>query len=357
MDFNTEQQWQAVLTRDISQDGRLYYGVKTTGVYCRPSCPSRRPRRQSVEFFSDSASAERAGYRPCRRCRPTEINRTVRAVQAACRFIREHTDEPLTLADLARAAGASPYHLQRSFKRLVGITPRKYHQALRVENLRRELNQSETVTEAIYAAGFGSSSRVYERAPSDLGMTPRQYQRRGAGTVIRFAVFDSSLGKIMLAAAGKGICSLRFGDSEAALRRELTAEFSAAQIIEDPQGLALHRQAVLRFLDGESATLSLPLDIRATVFQHRVWEALRAIPAGETRSYQEVAAAIGRPSAVRAVARACARNPVALAVPCHRVVRQDGDLAGYRWGVNRKAALLQLEQRHASRTGSTSREK
>lgn len=341
--MTTEQKWQRVLERDRSQDGRFFYAVKSTGIFCRPSCPSRRPRRRSVEFFDTVTAAQHAGFRPCRRCRPTEVAAQARAVKAATVYIDTHVEEPLRLATLADAVGLSPFHLHRLFRRELGVTPRQYHEAQRMKRFKRELGSGRKVTDAVYEAGFGSASRLYEKA-GQLGMAPAAYRAGGAGHAIAYTIFESDLGKILLAATDKGVCALRFADDEAALTRELAGEFPAAQLTRDDRKLARQRDAVLDHLADSRTALDLPLDVRATAFQRRVWEILQTIPAGETRSYSEVARKLGDPNSVRAVARACATNPVALVVPCHRVVRTGGALAGYRWGLKRKQALLQREK-------------
>jgi AraC family transcriptional regulator of adaptative response/methylated-DNA-[protein]-cysteine methyltransferase len=341
--MTTEQKWQRVLDRDRSQDGRFFYAVKSTGIFCRPSCPSRRPRRRSVEFFDSVTAAQHAGFRPCRRCKPTEVATQARAIRAASTYIDAHLDEPLRLAALADAVGLSPFHLHRLFRRELGVTPRQYHEAQRMKKFKRELGSGRKVTDAVYEAGFGSASRLYEKA-GQLGMKPSAYRAGGAGQSIAYTMFDSELGKVLLAATEKGVCALRFADEEVALERELASEFPAAQLTRDDRKLARHRDAVLDHLADSRTALDLPLDVRATAFQRRVWEILQAIPAGETRSYSEVAHKLGDPNAVRAVARACATNPVALVIPCHRVVRTGGALAGYRWGIQRKSALLQREK-------------
>ncbi len=356
--MTTEQMWQVVLGRSREHDGKLYYAVRSTGVYCRPSCPSRRPRRESVEFFASAEEAERAGYRACRRCRPTEVAAAVQAVEAARRAIDAAVEEQMgkeveegstarfTLASLAAQAGMSPYHLQRTFKRMLGVTPREYRQAVRVQRLKHGMRAGEPVTGAIYAAGFGSSSRVYETAARELGMTPGQYRRRGAGLVIRYGCFASPLGTVLLAATERGLCSLAFGEDEGPLRQALRQEFSAADLREDAAALVPYHDALLQWLsDVPAAGLVLPLDPQGTTFQRRVWNLLQQIPVGETRTYQQLAEATGDRRAVRAVARACATNPIAIAIPCHRVLRKDGALAGYRWGLERKQKLLEHEGR------------
>jgi AraC family transcriptional regulator of adaptative response/methylated-DNA-[protein]-cysteine methyltransferase len=341
MQFET--QWQHVMARDARQDGRFVFAVRTTGVYCRPSCPSRRPRRDSVEFFPDPQQAERAGYRACLRCKPTQISTQARAVIRA-RQLLDQAEGVLTLADLSQQVGVSPFHLQRLFKRATGLSPREYQSARRMQHVKHGLRKGDDVTTAIYDAGFGSPSRLYEKSSQHLGMTPGTYRRGGAGATVNFAIVPSALGRLLVAATPRGLCAVRFGDNATELERGLREELPAATIVRDDAALQPYLQPLLANLRGEHTTVDLPLDVRATAFQKKVWDALRRIPSGETRSYSEVASEIGSPMAVRAVARACATNPVAIAVPCHRVVRSDGELAGYRWGIARKKRLLQREK-------------
>jgi AraC family transcriptional regulator of adaptative response/methylated-DNA-[protein]-cysteine methyltransferase len=339
---SAHEKWQAVLTRDRRQDGRFFFAVRTTGVYCRPSCPSRRPNRENVEFFARTEDAERAGYRPCLRCRPLEMDAQLRAVRRACALLKERKDENVTLAELASGCGMSPFHLQRVFKKLTGVSPRAYQQALRTSEFKEKLADAQSVTDAVYASGYGSSSRAYERAGERLGMTPGAYRKAGGGEEIHYGLFDSAIGRFLLAATERGVCSLRIGDSDDALIREVQEEFAAAALLRDEARLQSLGEVVKRSI-AEGGTPELPLHVKATAFQAKVWEELRKIPAGETLTYAEVAARLGSPSAVRAVARACAKNPVALLTPCHRVVSKSGELAGYRWGVERKRQLLQRE--------------
>lgn len=348
-----EAYWQAVQERDRSRDGTFYYGVRSTGIYCRPSCPSRRPGRPQVVFFEQPAQAEAAGFRPCRRCRPLEAaNYQAEIVQQACRYIEDNVARPAgppALAELGQQVGLSPFHLQRLFKRVTGVSPRQYAEAYRLGQLKDRLKDQESVTGALYSAGYGSSSRLYEQASASMGMTPASYRRGGSGTAIHYTVADCSLGHLMVAATDKGICAVRLGDDEGKLRDELAREYPAAELHRDESGaLGEWVQEILNYLAGQQPRLDLPLDIQATAFQRQVWEALRTIPYGSTRSYGEVAASLGQPGAVRAVAHACAVNPVALVIPCHRVIRQNGELAGYRWGLDRKRALLEKERAVAS---------
>jgi AraC family transcriptional regulator of adaptative response/methylated-DNA-[protein]-cysteine methyltransferase len=342
--------WQAVLDRDRQYDGVFVFAVRSTGVYCRPSCPSRRPRRERVQFFEQPAQAEAAGFRPCQRCHPEQATRlepNLELVQAICRAIDERDDRPPTLAQLSQQFSMSPYHLQRTFKRIVGLTPKQYAAAQRAERFKQHLKEKTTVTEAIYEAGYPSSSSAYDEASEQLGMTPTTCRRGGLTTTITYAVTPCPLGYLLVAATDKGVCAVRLGDSEEELAATLAAEFPAAQVQPGSGDLTQWVASLQHYLRGAQPHLDLPLDVRATAFQRRVWAALQAIPYGNTRSYSEVAQAIGQPTAVRAVARACASNPVALVVPCHRVVREDGGLGGYRWGIERKKALLAQEARRA----------
>jgi len=338
-------QWRAVLDRDRRYDGAFVYAVRSTGIYCRPSCPSRRPRRTQVRFFSIPEAAEAVGFRACRRCKPA--SRTpdpeVELVRDLCRALAAQPDRRLELGALARLAGRGPQQVTRAFRRVLGVSPRQYQEALQLRRLKTELKGRRHVSPAIYEAGYSSSSRVYERARAELGMTPAAYARGGAGMRIAHAIVPSPLGRLLVAATERGVCHVSLGDDAARLERGLREEFPAATIGGDQAQLAGWVRAVLRYLEGREPHLELPLDVRATAFQRQVWSALRKIPYGETRSYGEVASAIGRPRAVRAVARACAMNPTALVVPCHRVVSKDGSTGGYRWGPERKRKLLALE--------------
>jgi AraC family transcriptional regulator of adaptative response/methylated-DNA-[protein]-cysteine methyltransferase len=340
---NANQKWSMVLAHDAKADGRFVYAVKSTGVFCRPSCPSRRPRRENVEFFNSPAQAQQAGYRACRRCTPLERNPQSQKVEAACQYIDDNLDITLSLTAISRHVAISPFHFQRMFKRMLGISPREYQQARRAGKFREALLTDGSVTEAIYEAGFSSSSRAYESVPAQLGMTPSAFRRGGEGVEIRCTVVATDLGKLLVATTARGVCSVRFGESEAALLRELKKDFSAAEIRRDDKELEPVAAQIKQLLSGPAAPLNIPLDLRGTAFQQMVWKELRRIPAGQTRSYTDIAKTIGKPKAVRAVANACGSNPVALVVPCHRVVQKNGSLAGYRWGVKRKAALLGKE--------------
>ena len=343
--------WQAVVGRDATQDGKFVFAVSTTGVFCRPSCAARRPRRENVTFYRRPEEAERAGYRACLRCRPKAAggNTQVQVVKRICRYIEEHLDEPVTLATLGEIFAQSPFHLQRTFKAVLGISPKAYADACRMKLLKRNLQAGHSVTRAMYDAGYGSSSRLYERTASQLGMTPDKYRRGAIAAPIRYTFAESPLGRMLVAATDKGICAIQFADSEDELEQGLKHEFPFAQRKRDDEGLRAWKETLLRRLRGQKLNSSLPLDIQATAFQRRVWEYLQSIPYGETRSYSQVANAIGDCNAARAVARACATNPVAVAIPCHRVIREGGDLGGYRWGMERKEVLLKLEREQASR--------
>jgi AraC family transcriptional regulator of adaptative response/methylated-DNA-[protein]-cysteine methyltransferase len=340
--------WEATLHRDSRLDGFFYYAVVTTGVYCRPSCPSRRPRRENVRFFREREEAERAGFRACLRCQPADpATRHPQAelVRRVCRRIEANLDGPFTLDALGRELGLSPFHLQRTFKSVAGISPRAYADACRLETLKAGLRRGEPVTRAMVDAGYGSSSRFYERTATQLGMAPTQYRSGGAGEAIRYGIAASPVGKLLIAATGKGICAIRLGDSRRDLEAALRQEFRAAHLQPDDGAIARWSALIVEHLGGQRPRLDLPLDIQATAFQRLVWEHLRTIPRGETESYAEVAAAIGRPKAARAVARACAANSVAIAIPCHRVIRQDGTAGSYRWGIARKQRILEMEKR------------
>jgi AraC family transcriptional regulator of adaptative response/methylated-DNA-[protein]-cysteine methyltransferase len=348
--------WTAVVARDAGRDGEFVFAVSSTGVYCRPSCAARRPRRENVQFFARPEQAEQAGYRACLRCRPKSFrgNTESDGVKAICRFIEQHLDESLTLDRLGREFRQSPFHLQRRFKAVLGITPRAYADSCRLRTLKHNLRAGDLVTRAMYDAGYGSSSRLYEKTAAQLGMTPDKYRRGAIAATIRYTCADSPLGRMMIAATDRGICSIQFARTDGELIEGLKHEFPFAvrKLDHADGGLKAWVSALLRHMRGKdnekeknTKDATLPLDIRATAFQRRVWTYLQSIPFGATRSYSQVAAGIGRPSAVRAVARACATNPVAVAIPCHRVVRQDGSMGGYRWGIERKKALLQMEQR------------
>jgi AraC family transcriptional regulator of adaptative response/methylated-DNA-[protein]-cysteine methyltransferase len=341
--------WNAVARRDRDADGQFVYGVTSTGVFCRPSCPSRRPRMDRVRFFDSPATAVAAGFRPCKRCRPltaSPLPGTEAAIQRATTYLAEHAEETISLATLARVSGLSAFHLQRQFKRALGLSPREYQAAFRARRFRQELRSGREVTDAIYEAGYGSPSRVYEASPTG-GMSPARYRRGGEGTTVGFVTLRCPLGWLLVAATQKGVCAVKLGDTAQALEVELRHEFSRADVragtLVKPEWVS----GVLDRLTGAASDVALPLDVRGTAFQWRVWRALQRIATGETRSYSEVARAIGKPAAVRAVARACAANPVCIVIPCHRVVAKDGGLGGYRWGASRKARILKDEKKRS----------
>lgn len=345
--------WKAVSDRDRSSDGNFVFAVRTTGIFCRPSCPARRPHRANVEFFLSAEEARAAGYRACKRCNPEAAVRTLgeKRVRDAAKYIENHPVEPLSLGALASRVKLSPFHLQREFKRIFGLTPRAYQAAIRVGRLKSHLAGGESVSRASYEAGFGSSRAAYETASKSMGMTPGEFRRAGAGKHIRFIVGESAVGKILVAATDRGICWIAMGDEPELLEEDLARTFSGASLTRARPG---DRQ-IQRWLASAIAiaagrkTVAPPLDIVGTAFQLKVWEALRKIPAGATRTYSEVAAEIGAADASRAVGSACAQNPVSLLVPCHRVLRADGALGGYRWGVERKKRLLDAEKGNAAR--------
>lgn len=339
------ERWASLLAKDKTADGAFYYAVATTGVYCRPSCAARRPNRENVTFYDTCAEAEAAGYRPCKRCKPNELTlaaQNAAKVAEACRLISQ-ADESLKLDSLASAVGLSAFHFHRLFKSIVGVTPKAYALATRQQRVRESLGKSTSVTEAIYDAGFNSNGRFYATASEVLGMTPTNYRAGGVNTEIKFAVAQCSLGAILVAASDKGVCAILLGDDPAELVRDVQDRFPKACLIGGDDEFEKLVAQVVGFVETPHAEWELPLDIRGTAFQHRVWQTLRAIPPGETVSYAELARRMGEPKAVRAVAGACAANHLAVAIPCHRVVRTDGSLSGYRWGVERKRVLLERE--------------
>ena len=342
-----DSRWKKVVARDGTSDGQFVFAVSSTGVYCRPSCPSRRPRRENVRFFRQAEEAEKAGFRACMRCRPRGAGGSPRQemVKAVCRYIEQHPDEPILLGQLGAQFRQSPFHLQRTFKAALGITPKQYADSCRMIGFRKSLRSGQSVTRAMHEAGYSSTSRLYERTAAELGMEPSKYRRGAIATVVRYSCADSPLGRVLIAMTEKGICSIQFAESDEELEQGLKHEFPFANRRRDDEGLSATMRDLMRHMRGLKVPHSLPLDIQATAFQRRVWNYLQTIGFGETRSYSDVAKAIKRPTAVRAVARACATNPVAIAIPCHRVVRSNGDLGGYRWGMKRKQALLALESK------------
>ena len=341
----SDPRWAAVVARDPKADGKFFYSVKTTGVYCRPSCAARTARPENVAFHLTAADAEQAGFRPCKRCKPDQpplAEQHAAQVAELCRLI-ENAEQVMSLEELANQAGLSAYHLHRVFKAVTGLTPRAYAAAHRAKRVRTELGRSGTVTDAIYGAGYNSNGRFYEESNQVLGMTPTNYRAGGANTEIRFAIGECSLGSILVAASERGVCAILLGDDPDQLARDLQDRFPRAELMGGDAGFEQLVAKVVGFVEAPRLGLDLPLDVRGTAFQQRVWQALRQIPAGETVSYTEVAKRIGSPKSVRAVAQACAANALAVAIPCHRVVRNDGGLSGYRWGVERKRALLGRE--------------
>jgi AraC family transcriptional regulator of adaptative response/methylated-DNA-[protein]-cysteine methyltransferase len=349
-DAINSRRWQAVLDRDSTLDGAFVFAVSSTGIFCRPSCPAKRPYRKNVSFFDHPLAAEQAGYRACLRCRPNAAdgNPQTATVRALCRYIEQHIEDRLTLSLLAKEFRLSPFHLQRTFKSVLGVSPKAYIDAVRLRQVKQNLQAGHSVTTALYAAGYGSSSRLYERTSTQLGMTPEKYRRGAVAAIVRYTIATSPLGRMLIAATDKGICVIHFANSDQQLQQGLIREFPFATRRRDDEALSQWRENLTRLLDRGDANPSLPLDIRATAFQRRVWETLQKIPRGETLSYGAVAKTIGMPKASRAVARACATNPVALAIPCHRVVREDGGLGGYRWGIERKQQLLAMEKMQKS---------
>jgi AraC family transcriptional regulator of adaptative response/methylated-DNA-[protein]-cysteine methyltransferase len=345
MNEQIDWRWRAVQAKNAEFDGVFYFGVQTTGVFCRPSCSSRSPKRENVSFFRTPVEAERSGFRACLRCKPKRDyfpGPAATLVARAFEILTEEKDDVPTVDELARRLEVSPGHLQKTFKAVLGISPKEVTDMMRIQNFKRNVRETD-VTTSLYDSGFGSSRSLYEKAGEKLGMTPATYKKGGKGMKIKYTIADSPLGKLMVAATERGICAVSFGDDGASLERELADEFFAAEIEANDEGLKDAVRAILRSLDGEKSILTLPLDLHATAFQMRVWSELRKIPYGETRSYAQVAASVGNPKAVRAVARACATNPVALVNPCHRVIGSDGKLAGYKWGIERKEALLAKE--------------
>lgn len=351
MNMNTalkdDQLWQAVMAKDARFDGQFVFAVSSTGVYCRPSCPSRRAHRERVKFFELPEAAEQAGFRACLRCQPRRarvLDPQIELVQRVCRLLDSNESESLKLAELASQAGVSPFHLQRTFKRVMGISPRQYLAARKIDNFKTLVRKGDSVTGALYESGFNSSSRLYEHAAEELGMTPATYSRGGRGVNISYTIAASPMGRLLVAVTERGVCAVRMADNDAELEKDLRAEFPNAEVKRDDSALRESVQKILNHLENNEPRLDLPLDIKATAFQRQVWEQLRSIPYGETVSYGDVAKALGKPGAVRAVGRACATNPVALVIPCHRVVREDKTLGGYRWGLDRKRKLLALER-------------
>jgi AraC family transcriptional regulator, regulatory protein of adaptative response / methylated-DNA-[protein]-cysteine methyltransferase len=344
--------WQAVKTKDASYDGQFFYGVLTTKVFCRPGCAARMPLRENVRFYKTSAEAAADGLRPCKRCKPLDVRPGAAqdVIRRACVYIRRNLEnrDALKLDAISQNAGFSPYHFQRSFKSAMGVTPRQYAEGLRMETLKEDLRTGPSVTDAIYSAGFNSSSRVYDRAAASLGMTPKQYRTGGAAVEISHVTVKTPLGPVMIGATDRGLCFLQFGESGSELLEALRQEFPAATLIPMPKPYSndfnLWMEGLISFLAGEAKLAPTPVDLHGTAFQLKVWRYLQTIPAGSLQSYAEVAQGIGQPKAFRAVASACAANRVAVVVPCHRVIRGDGGLGGYRWGIERKRTILETER-------------
>jgi AraC family transcriptional regulator of adaptative response/methylated-DNA-[protein]-cysteine methyltransferase len=336
--------WQATLARDGRADGAFFFGVKSTQIYCRPSCPARRPLRKNTLFFSTTHDAEVQGFRPCRRCKPNEIPLAVRIVQRAAQVLQGDLDDSVNVAALAGKIGVKTDVLRRAFRQQAGLTPKELAAALRLKKFKKLLHDGSSITDALYATGYGSASRVYERSDAHLGMTPATYQKGGKGMKIQYATAKSSLGEVLVAATERGVSAVYLGDGDARLVKELRDEYPRAEILSANGAFTQWVEEIVSRVEGSAPRRELPLDLQATAFQRRVWQELQKIPRGTTRTYSQIARAVGKPRAVRAVARACATNPVSIVVPCHRVVRADGNLAGYRWGLSRKETLLERER-------------
>ena len=343
-----EQYWKATVARDARSDGVFYLGVRSTRIYCRPSCPARRPLRQNVEFFRTQREAEQRGFRACLRCKPNEISAATVLVQKSAALLVQNNEESPRLGQIAKQLGTSTSRLRRAFSQVTGLSPRELAEALRLDRFKKLLRQGTKITDALYETGYGSSSRVYERSNAQLGMTPATYQKGGKGMKLGYTITNAKLGKVLVAATERGVSAVYLGDSEAKLLSELRIEFPKAEIAQASNGLEKYVREIVSRTEGNPPRQELPLDLLATAFQRRVWQELQRIPLGKTRTYAQVARAMGRPSASRAVARACATNPVSVVVPCHRVIRGDGNLAGYRWGIERKQQLLKSEHAEAA---------
>lgn len=343
--METEIYWKAVKNNDARFNGAFVYAVNSTKIYCKPSCSSRLPKRENVSFFEDFERAEHEGFRACRRCQPKNetISEQTKIVLRACELLER--EENISLEDLSAEVGLSAAHLQKIFKEIIGVSPKKFAEMKRLEKFKAEIKSGSGVTDAMYEAGFNSSSRLYENVSEKLGMTPKTYAKKGKNMKINYTITDCDLGKLLVARTAKGVCAVTFGDDEKVLKENLFSEYKNAEIIEESANLKEYIEAILLNLEGKNKTLDLPLDLQATAFQMRVWEVLRKIPYGETVSYADVAETLGNKNAVRAVATACASNRVALVIPCHRVIGKSGNLSGYRWGVERKKQILENEKR------------
>jgi AraC family transcriptional regulator, regulatory protein of adaptative response / methylated-DNA-[protein]-cysteine methyltransferase len=339
-----ERYWQATLHRDTRADGSFFFAVRSTQIYCRPSCPARRPLRHNIVFFRTTQDAERQGFRACRRCHPKHQDSAIELVQRAAAVLANSEDESPRLGSLAAQVNSSPAQLRRAFRRATGLSPKEFEQAFRLARFKKMLREGTSVTDALYACGYGSSSRLYEKTNAHLGMTPASYRKGGEGMVINYSIADTSLGKVLVATTQRGVSAVYLGESEKALVGELRKEYLKAEILGAAEGNERWLKEIIRRVDGNAPSIELPLDVQATAFQSRVWQELQKIPKGTTRTYKQVAKSLGKPRSVRAVARACATNPVSVVVPCHRVVRADGALAGYRWGLARKEKLLEREK-------------
>lgn len=342
-----ERYWQATLRRDPRADGCFFFAVRSTQIYCRPTCPSRRPLRANTVFFRTPEEAEKQGFRPCQRCHPNRQNSAVALVQRAASALADSEQEAFRLAALAEQVDASPTQLRRAFRRVTGLAPKEYEQAFRLRRFKQILREGSSVTDALYACGYGSSSRLYEKTNAHLGMTPASYRRGGAGMQIGYTVANTTLGKVLVAATPRGVSAVYLGENEKALVDELRKEYAKAEIVRAEDGNHSWLKEIVRRVEGDAPSAELPLDVQATAFQRRVWQELQKIPRGTTKTYTQVAKSLGKPRSVRAVARACATNPVSIVVPCHRVIRADGKLAGYRWGLSRKEKLLEREREQA----------
>ncbi|HTC41086.1 MAG TPA: bifunctional DNA-binding transcriptional regulator/O6-methylguanine-DNA methyltransferase Ada [Candidatus Acidoferrales bacterium] len=335
--------WQATLHRDPRADGSFFFAVRSTHIYCRPSCPARRPLRRNTLFFRTPQDAEKEGFRPCQRCRPKQQNSSIALVQRVSALLASTEDESLRLTSLSAQVNSSPAKLRRAFRRATGLSPKEFQQAFRLRRFKQMLRDGSSVTDALYACGFGSSSRLYERANAHLGMTPASYRKGGAGMEIKYTVANTSLGKVLMGATERGVSAVYLGENEKALVDELRKEYANAEIVRTADGHESWLKEIVRRVEGNAPSEELSLDVQATAFQRRVWQELQKIPRGTTWTYTQVAKSLGKPRSVRAVARACATNPVSIVVPCHRVIRTDGTLAGYRWGLSRKEKLLERE--------------